>query len=58
MATLEKALARAKAANADPKRVAKVEKWLADVSVNDDLQDVRRQMADFIVALDRTKGSK
>ena len=31
--------------------VAKIETWLAGFSINDDLQKVRRQMADFIVKL-------
>jgi len=51
MATLEKALAQAKEAGGAPELVAKVEKWLETFSVNDDLQKVRRQLADFIVAL-------
>ena len=51
MATLEKALAQAKEAGGAPELVAKVEKWLETFSINDDLQKVRWQMADFIVAL-------
>jgi len=51
MTTLEKALARAKEADAARELVAKAEKWLETFSVNDDLQKVRRQLADFIVAL-------
>ena len=51
MATLERALAQAKQANADAELIAEVEKWLADVSVNEDLQKVRRQMAHYIVQL-------
>ncbi len=37
--------------NASPELVAKIETWLAGFSINDDLQKVRRQMADFIVKL-------
>jgi len=56
MATLEKARARAKEAHATPELVAKVEKWLETFSVNDDLQKVRRQMADFIIELNDVTG--
>ena len=56
MATLEKALARAKEADAARELVAKVEKWLDTFSVNDDLQKVRRQMADFIIELNDVTG--
>jgi len=51
MATLEKALSGAKDANVAGEVVSKIEKWLDTFSINDDLQKVRRQMADFIVAL-------
>ena len=51
MATLEKYLAEAKAKKAAPGLVVEVEKWLETFSVNDDLNAVRRQMADFIVSL-------
>ena len=51
MATLEKYLAEAKAKKAAPGLVSRVENWLGTFSVNDDLQQVRRQMADFITEL-------
>jgi len=51
MATLETALAGAKKGGKPPALVAEVEAWLKSFSVNDDLQRVRRTMADFIVAL-------
>jgi hypothetical protein len=56
MATLEKHLRLAKDRNAAPELVAKIEKWLASFSINDDLQQLRRQMTDFIVALSRETG--
>ena len=60
MATLEKALARARQANADSALVAEVGKWLENLSVNEDLQKVRRKMADFIIRLHKaeTRGVK
>ena len=51
MATLQKYLSEAKKAAKNSVLVAEVEKWLSDFSVNDDLQKVRRQMADYIIAL-------
>lgn len=51
MATLRKWLAKARAVNADPALVAQVDKWLAAFSIHDDLQEVRRQMADFTMQL-------
>ena len=51
MATLEKRLKEARDSGNAGELVARVEKWLDTFSVNDDLQKVRRQMADFIVAL-------
>ena len=53
MATLEKHLRRAKDKNAAPELVARIDAWLAGFSVNDDLQKLRRQIADFIVALSK-----
>ena len=53
MATLENHLKRAKDGKAAPRLVAKVEKWLASFSVHDDLWKVRRQMAGFVVSLQR-----
>jgi hypothetical protein len=51
MATLEKALAAAKKSGKSPALVVEVEAWLASFSVHEDLQNVRRQMADYIVRL-------
>jgi hypothetical protein len=51
MATLEKKLRETRATAAAPELVTKVEQWLQTFSVNDDLQKVRRQMADFIIEL-------
>ena len=51
MATLQKHLAKAKATGANQNMIARIEKWLATFSVNDDLQQVRHQMAEFTVAL-------
>ena len=54
MTTLEKYLKQAKEKGLSPEVVARVEKWLATFSVNDDLQQVRRQMADYILDLRKT----
>jgi len=51
MATLEKALAAARAAGRSSALVAEVDQWLKTLSVNDDLQRVRRIMANYIVQL-------
>jgi hypothetical protein len=51
LATLEKALHRALTMGKSGELTGRVERWLATFSVNDDLQRVRRQMADFIVEL-------
>lgn len=53
MATLEKYLKQARQARADPRLVSAVEEWLANVSVHEDLQKVRRKMADYTVELMR-----
>lgn len=53
LATLRKHLALAKRKGAGTELVEKVEKWLETFSVNDDLQQVRRQMAESILELSR-----
>ncbi len=55
MATLQYYLKQAKARKAAPELTAKIDKWLASFSVNDDLQKVRRQMADYTVKLIKAK---
>ena len=55
MATLAKHLKEAKARRTSAELVARIENWLASFSVNDDLQRVRRQMADLILALRRSE---
>ena len=51
MTTLEKHLARAEEHNGAPGLVAEIQTWLRTFSVHDDLQQVRRQMKDYILAL-------
>ncbi|MFH0920554.1 MAG: hypothetical protein V1913_09350 [Fibrobacterota bacterium] len=55
MATLEKYLDLARKAKASPQLVSEIEKWLASFSVNEDLQKVRRKMADYTVELMRAR---
>jgi len=54
MATLQKRLDEVKASGAAPDLVKDIEKWLVDFSVNDDMEEVRRRMADFIIQLNDT----
>ena len=54
LATLQKHLQQAQAQAAAPELVARVETWLDTFSVHDDLQQVRRQMADWTIALSDT----
>lgn len=56
MATLQKYYVMATEQKLAPQTTARVERWLAMFSVNDDLQQVRRQMATFIVTLMRDTG--
>ena len=51
MATLQNRLKTAKRGKQHTKLVREIEQWLETFSVNDDLQQVRRQMADYIIAL-------
>ena len=58
MATLEKHLKEARAKRTNLELVAKIDNWLASFSVNDGLQQARRQMTDFILALSETAWRK
>ena len=49
--TLQHHLKRVKESKANKAVTDRVDQWLANFSIHDDLQVVRRQMADFIVAL-------
>jgi len=51
MATLEKHLATAKQNGDQPALCARIDQWLTSFSVNDDVNQLRQQMADFITAL-------
>ncbi len=51
LATLRKAIKQAKSKSGALKLALEAEKWLANLSVHDDLQQVRRKMADYTVKL-------
>jgi hypothetical protein len=53
LATLQSWLGKAKARQLAPALTARIDAWLASLSVHDDLQQLRRQMADFTAELQR-----
>ena len=51
MATLEKHLAAARKSGKKTAMCARIDTWLASFSVNDNVNELRERMADFIVVL-------
>ena len=51
MATLEKYLKQVEAVRKSPTLTSEIKIWLSNLSIHEDLQNIRRQMADYIIKL-------